>query len=139
MKSNIPFLTKSVIGVTAVITANQFWSWFSVNSVETAILVGVIMQACLSFFIWLEGYTASKWQEKGSQTIHKIGRGITSYISLVGGKFVTMGIIGAAFGGSVAMQGYFGGVVVFFGLIFLILGMEKVVENTFYKPEMTTA
>ncbi|WP_295898701.1 hypothetical protein [uncultured Vibrio sp.] len=136
MKSNVPFLAKSVIGITAVFTANHYWSWFSVDSAESAVLMGVIVQVCLSFFIWLEGFTAAKWQEKGSAKIHKVGRGITSYISLVGGKFVTMGIIGALFGGSVAMEGYFNGVVVFFGLIFLILGMEKAVEKTFFKPEV---
>ncbi|MCK6264464.1 hypothetical protein KP803_14375 [Vibrio sp. ZSDE26] len=139
MKSNIPFIAKSVIGITAVFTANHFWSWFSVDSVQVVILVGILMQACLSFFIWLEGYTASKWQERGSSKIHKIGRGITSYISLVGGKFVTMGIIAALFGGSVVMEGYVNGVVVFFGLIFLILGMEKAVEKAFYKTELATA
>ncbi|MEZ9232242.1 hypothetical protein AB4259_14290 [Vibrio amylolyticus] len=135
MKSNVPFMTKSVIGITSVFAANHYWSWFTVDSVEVAVLVGVLVQACLSFFIWLEGFAAGKWQQRGSAKIHKIGRGITSYISLVGGKFVTMAIIGALFGGSVAMDGYFNGVVVFFGLIFLILGLEKAVEKVFFKPE----
>ncbi len=139
MKSNIPFLAKSVIGITAVVIANHYWSWFTVASIEIAVLVGVIMQACLSFFLWLEGFTAGKWQAKGAEKIHKIGRGITSYISLVGGKFVTMGIISALFGASVVMEGYFNGVVVFFGLIFLILGMEKAVEKTLYKSEIVAS
>ncbi|ORT52744.1 hypothetical protein ST37_00065 [Vibrio sp. qd031] len=139
MTSTIPFLTKSIIGITAVVIANQYWSWFTVDSLNTAILVGVIMQVCLSFFIWLEGYAANKWQQKGSTKLHKIGRGVTSYISLVGGKFVTMGIIGALFGSSVVMTGYFSGIVVFFGLIFLILGLEKAVEKSFYTSELETA
>lgn len=137
MTSNIPFMTKSVIGITAVLVANHYWSWFTVSSIEVAVLVGVLMQACLCFFIWLEGFTAKKWQAKGKATVHKIGRGVTSYLSLVGGKFITMGIIGAIFGSSVLMEGYFNGVVVFFGLIFLILGLEKVVERFFYQTPVS--
>lgn len=132
MKSNVPFIAKLFIGVTSVVIADQQWSWFHVDNYTNMILVGVLMQVCLSFFIWLEGFSANLWQRKGNTKLHKVGRAITSYISLVGGKFVTMGIISLAFGESVMIGGYFGGLVTFFALIFVILGLEKAVEHTFY-------
>lgn len=130
MKSNLNALEKSSVGVVSVAIANYSWGWVEISGAMNIVMIGLLMQVCLSFFMWLEGFTASKWQARGDAKKYKIGRGITSYISLVGGKFVTMGIISMLFGSSVVLSGYFGGVVAFFGIIFLIMGLEKLVEAT---------
>ncbi|GEM79338.1 hypothetical protein [Vibrio superstes] len=120
---NVNAIEKSLIGIISVAIASQ-WAWVHIPSVKEIIFVGLLMQLCLSFFIGLEAWSANKWKQKGDAKKYKIGRGITSYISLVGGKFVTMGIIAVLFK-SVAFTGWVGGVVAFFGIIFLIMGMEK--------------
>ncbi|MEZ9628184.1 hypothetical protein AB4304_01590 [Vibrio breoganii] len=122
MKSNLKILEKVTLGVIATGIASDLWSWL-VIPVEDIFVVGALISLMLSFFVWLEGFLAVKWQAKGEAKKYKIGRGITSYISLVGGKFATMGAIGYLFP-KVQMLGYFNGVVVFFGLIFLIMGFE---------------
>ncbi|NOH95225.1 hypothetical protein [Vibrio sp. 99-70-13A1] len=129
MKSNLNAIEKASVGIVSVAIANSYWSWVEINGAMNVVFVGLLLQVCLSFFIWLEGFTADKWKAKGEAKKYKIGRGITSYISLVGGKFVTMGITSALFGGSVVLSGYFGGLVAFFGIIFLIMGLEKIMEQ----------
>ncbi len=116
-------IEKSLIGILSVAIASQ-WAWVHIHSALEIALVGVLMQLCLSFFIGLEAWSASKWKQQGDAKKYKVGRGITSYLSLVGGKFVTMGIIAVLFE-SVAFTGWLGGVIAFFGIIFLIMGMEK--------------
>ncbi len=127
MKSNLKILEKVTLGVIATAIASDMWSWL-VIPVEDIFVVGALISLMLSFFVWLEGFLAAKWQAKGDAKKYKIGRGITSYISLVGGKFAAMGAIATLFP-EVQMLGYFNGVVVFFGLIFLIMGFEAAWEK----------
>lgn len=58
-------------------------------------------------------------------------RGITTYIILVGSKFVMLAAIDFVFGDSVVFSGPYNGIVAFFGVVFAIMISEAIVGKIY--------
>ncbi|MEO0889857.1 MAG: hypothetical protein AAFX97_06750, partial [Pseudomonadota bacterium] len=63
----------------------------------------------------------------------KIYRGISTYVILVGSKFVMLEAINILFGDKVDFSGPWNGVVAFFAVVFTILISEVIVGKIYFK------
>ncbi|PTC06202.1 hypothetical protein VME0621_02999 [Vibrio mediterranei] len=115
----------SIITTVVMLVLNASWDWVFIASLEVAVYASVVLTGMLKGAISLEKVMASYFLKH--KTLPKLKRGISSYIILVGSKFLAMGIIAMLFGQHVAFTGAFGGVVAFFAIIFAVLGLEGVV------------
>ncbi|ASI90213.1 MULTISPECIES: hypothetical protein [Vibrio] len=117
----------SIITTVVMLVLNASWDWVFIASLEVAVYASVVLTGMLKGAISLEKVMASYFLKH--KTLPKLKRGISSYIILVGSKFLAMGIIAMLFGQHVAFTGAFGGVVAFFAIIFAVLGLEGVVAK----------
>ncbi|MCG9786121.1 hypothetical protein L1D61_03095 [Vibrio mediterranei] len=117
----------SVITTVVMLVLNASWDWVFIASLEVAVYASVVLTGMLKGAISLEKVMASYFLNH--KTLPKLKRGISSYIILVGSKFLAMGIIAMLFGQHVAFTGAFGGVVAFFAIIFAVLGLEGVLAK----------
>ncbi|AYV22169.1 hypothetical protein [Vibrio mediterranei] len=117
----------SIITTAVMLVLNASWDWVFIASLEVAVYASVVLTGMLKGAISLEKVMASYFLKH--KTLPKLKRGISSYIILVGSKFLAMGIIAMLFGQHVAFTGAFGGVVAFFAIIFAVLGLEGVVAK----------
>ncbi|MCL9776154.1 hypothetical protein [Vibrio methylphosphonaticus] len=124
----------TVITTIVMLSLNASWDWVFIASLEVAVLASIILAGMLKGAISLEKVMASHFLTH--KTLPKLKRGVSSYLILVGSKFVAMGIIASVFGQHVAFTGAFSGVVAFFAIIFAVLGIESLL-NRFMAP--TTA
>lgn len=117
----------SIITTVVMLVLNASWGWVFVASLEVAVYASVVLTGMLKGAISLEKVMASYFLKH--KTLPKLKRGISSYIILVGSKFLAMGVIAMLFGQHVAFTGAFSGVVAFFAIIFAVLGLEGVVAK----------
>ena len=117
----------SIITTVVMLVLNASWDWVFIASLEVAVYASVVLTGMIKGAISLEKVMASYFLKH--KTLPKLKRGISSYIILVGSKFLAMGIIAMLFGQHVAFTGAFGGVVAFFAIIFAVLGLEGVVAK----------
>ncbi|NOH30349.1 hypothetical protein [Vibrio mediterranei] len=117
----------SIITTVVMLVLNASWDWVFIASLEVAVYASVVLTGMLKGAISLEKVMASYFLKH--KTLPKLKRGVSSYIILVGSKFLAMGIIAMLFGQHVAFTGAFGGVVAFFAIIFAVLGLEGVVAK----------
>jgi hypothetical protein len=117
----------SIITTVVMLVLNASWDWVFIASLEVAVYASVVLTGMLKGAISLEKVMASYFLKH--KTLPKLKRGISSYIILVGSKFLAMGIIAMLFGQHVAFTGAFGGVVAFFAIIFAVLGLEGVLAK----------
>ncbi|MFA0544436.1 hypothetical protein AB4512_24630, partial [Vibrio sp. 10N.222.52.B7] len=62
----------------------------------------------------------------------KVYRALSTYIILVGSKFVMLEAINLMFGDKVSFTGPWGGVVAFFAVVFTILVAEVIVSKVYF-------
>ncbi|MFC5076995.1 hypothetical protein VTH8203_02305 [Vibrio thalassae] len=117
----------SIITTVVMLVLNASWDWVFVASLEVAVYASMVLTGMLKGAISLEKVMASYFLKH--KTLPKLKRGISSYIILVGSKFLAMGVIAMLFGQHVAFTGAFGGIVAFFAIIFAVLGLEGVVAK----------
>ncbi|MCW8347407.1 hypothetical protein MD535_15490 [Vibrio sp. ZSDZ65] len=117
----------TVITTIVMLSLNASWDWVFIASLEVAVLASIILASMLKGAISFEKVMASYFLTH--KTLPKLKRGISSYVILVGSKFVAMGIIASVFGQHVAFTGAFGGVVAFFAIIFAVLGIESLLAR----------
>ena len=88
------------------------------------------MQVLLKLTLAGEHALAAYFAKKSGVT-PKILRGVTTYIILVGSKFVILGIINVIFGEKVLFTGPWNGVVAFIVIVAAILAAEFVVSRIY--------
>lgn len=116
--------------LTIINFCDEYWDWVSIESFSVSMLVSILLVIGLAFFIKMESKAADYFKSKpGVKT--KVLRGISSYIILVGGKFVLMGVIAILFGDLVKFTGPFGGAVAFIGLVTAVLVADGIVKKIY--------
>ncbi len=124
----------SVITTIIMLLLNASWDWVFIASLEIAVLSSVVLASMLKGAISLEKVMASHFLTH--KTLPKLKRGVSSYVILVGSKFVAMAVIAVLFGQHIAFTGAFGGVVAFFAIIFAVLGVEGVIGKVMARREI---
>ena len=117
--------------LTVINLCDEYWSWVSIRSFTVSIVVAVILLLGLMFFITTEKKAAAYFKSK-SGTTPKILRGISSYLLLVGGKFVLMGVIAILLGEAVEFSGPMHGAIAFIVLVTAILAVDGIVKKIYY-------
>ncbi|MCP3888754.1 MAG: hypothetical protein GY702_07745, partial [Desulfobulbaceae bacterium] len=117
--------------LTVINLCDEYWSWISIRSFTVSIVVAVILLLGLMFFISSEKKAADYFKTKSGAGA-KISRGISSYLLLVGGKFVLMGVIAVLLGDAVDFSGPLHGAIAFIILVSAILGVDSLVRKIYY-------
>lgn len=117
--------------LTIINLCDEYWSWVSIRSFTVSIVVAVILLLGLMFFITTEKKAAAYFKSKPG-TSPKVLRGISSYLLLVGGKFVLMGVIAVILGDAVKFSGPMHGAIAFIVLVSAILAVDGIVRRIYY-------
>ena len=126
----LSYMIASLLYLTIINFFDEYWDWVSINSFSISVLVAIVLVVGLAFFIKVESKTAAYFKSK-TGVMPKILRGITSYIVLVGGKFLIMGIIAVAFGGLVKFSGPWSGAVAFIVVVIVVMLADGVANKVF--------
>ena len=116
--------------LTIINLCDEYWDWVSIESFSISMLVSILLVVGLAFFIKMESKAADYFKSK-SGVKAKVLRGISSYIVLVGGKFLLMGVIAVLFGDRVKFAGPFHGAVAFIGLVTAVLMADGIVKKIY--------
>lgn len=119
-----------LVDLTVINLFDEYWAYVSINSFSISLLAAVLMQVLLKLTIAGEHKLANYFKAKEG-TAPKVMRGITTYIILVGSKFVILEIINIVFGDKVKFTGPWNGVVAFIVLVIAILAAEFVIGKTY--------
>ncbi|MFA0281280.1 hypothetical protein AB4504_06115 [Vibrio sp. 10N.222.55.F12] len=106
---------------------DEYWDFVNIESF-TIFLIAALL---LKLSIGLEHKIAEHFKSKPG-TAPKVYRAITTYIILVGSKFVMLEAINLLFGDKVSFTGPWGGVVAFFAVVFTILVAEVIVSKIYF-------
>ena len=116
--------------LTIINLCDEYWDWVSIESFSISMLVSILLVVGLAFFIKMESKAADYFKSK-SGVKAKVLRGISSYIILVGGKFLLMGVIAVLFGDLVKFSGPLHGAVAFIGLVTAVLVADGIVKKIY--------
>ena len=116
--------------LTIINFCDEYWAWVSIGSFSISMLVSILLVVGLAFFIKMESKAADYFKSK-SGVKAKVLRGISSYIILVGGKFLLMGVIAVLFGDLVKFSGPLHGAVAFIGLVTAVLVADGIVKKIY--------
>lgn len=109
----------------------------SISSLSPShLLLRFLLQLLLKLSIGLEHKLADYFKSKPG-TAPKIYRGLSSYVILVGSKFVMLEAINILFGDKVDFTGPWNGVVAFFAVVFTILVAEIIVSKIYFALDDT--
>lgn len=132
----VGYMNVILLYLTIINFCDEYWAWVHISSFSVSLLVSILLVAGLAFFIKLESKVAEHFKSKPG-TKAKVLRGISSYIILVGGKFVLMAVIAILFGDLVLFSGPFHGAVAFIGLVTAVLvadGIMKKIYSSLGRP-----
>ncbi|MEZ9060714.1 hypothetical protein AB4323_05795 [Vibrio sp. 10N.261.52.C11] len=106
---------------------DEYWDFVNIESFTISLIAALL----LKLSIGLEHKIAEHFKSKPG-TAPKVYRAITTYIILVGSKFVMLEAINLLFGDKVSFTGPWGGVVAFFAVVFTILVAEVIVSKIYF-------
>ncbi|MDK9737146.1 hypothetical protein KI655_07515 [Vibrio sp. D404a] len=110
---------------------DEYWEYVNIESFTISFIAAILLQLLLKLSIGLEHKIADYFKSKPG-TAPKVYRGISTYIILVGSKFVMLEAINILFGDKVSFTGPLNGVVAFFAVVFVILISEVVVSKIYF-------
>ncbi|KDN30477.1 membrane protein [Vibrio fortis] len=110
---------------------DEYWEYVNIESFTISFIAAILLQLLLKLSIGLEHKIADYFKNKPG-TAPKVYRGISTYIILVGSKFVMLEAINILFGDKVSFTGPLNGVVAFFAVVFVILISEIVVSKIYF-------
>ncbi|GEM80061.1 hypothetical protein [Vibrio superstes] len=119
-----------LVDLTVLNLLDEFWQYVSISSFIVSLGAAILLQLLLKLSIGLEHKLANYFKSKPG-TAPKVYRGITTYIILVGSKFVMLAAIDFVFGDSVLFSGPYNGIVAFFGVVFAIMISEAIVGKIY--------
>lgn len=126
------YMISILLDLTVINFADEHWDWVSIPSFTVAFMVTILLQGGLSLCIRAEHKVAAYFKEKQGVG-PKVLRGVCTYIILVGGKFVIMGILNLIFGERIEFGGPFHGAISFVVLVALILVADGISKKIYYK------
>ncbi len=110
---------------------DEYWDFVNIESFTISLIAALLLQLLLKLSIGLEHKISEHFKSKPG-TAPKVYRAITTYIILVGSKFVMLEAINLLFGDKVSFTGPWGGVVAFFAVVFTILIAEVIVSKIYF-------
>lgn len=125
-----------LVDLTVLNFFDEFWQFVSIESFSISFAAAILLQLLLKLSIGLEHKLANYFKSKPG-TAPKVYRGLTSYIILVGSKFIMLEAINIIFGDKVEFTGPLGGVVAFFTVVITILVAEAIVSKVYFALDDT--
>ncbi|PTP43941.1 hypothetical protein [Vibrio splendidus] len=110
---------------------DEYWDFVNIESFTISLIAALLLQLLLKLSIGLEHKVADYFKQE-SGTAPKVYRALSTYIILVGSKFVMLEAINLMFGDKVSFTGPWGGVVAFFAVVFTILVAEVIVSKIYF-------
>lgn len=121
-----------LVDLTVLNLFNEFWQYVTISSFSVSLLVAILLQLLLKLSIKAEHKIAEYFKNKPG-VAPKIYRGLSSYVILVGSKFIMLEAINLSFGDKIDFSGPWNGIVAFFAIIFAILIAETIVAKIYFK------
>ncbi len=113
---------------------DEYWEYVNIESFTISFAAAILLQLLLKFSIGLEHKIANYFKAKEGLA-PKIYRGLSTYVILVGSKFLMLEAINLMFGDKVSFTGPWHGVVAFFAVVFAILIAETIVSKIYFALE----
>ena len=113
---------------------DEYWEYVNIESFTISFAAAILLQLLLKFSIGLEHKIANYFKAKEGLA-PKIYRGLSTYVILVGSKFLMLEAINLMFGDKVSFTGPWHGVVAFFAVVFAILIAEAIVSRIYFALE----
>ncbi|WP_047042936.1 hypothetical protein [Vibrio mexicanus] len=110
---------------------NEYWTFVSFSSFSVSLAAAVLMQVLLKASIKAEHKIAAYFMAKEG-VWPKVMRGVSSYIILVGSKFLILEVLNIVFGNNIQFTGPWNGVIAFIAVVFAILLAEKIVAKIYF-------
>ncbi|WP_295890725.1 hypothetical protein [uncultured Vibrio sp.] len=120
-----------LVDLTVLNFFDEYWSYVNIESFTVSFAAALLLQLLLKLSISAEHKLADYFKSKPGTT-PKVYRGVSTYIILVGSKFVMLEAINILFGDKVSFTGPLNGVVAFFAVVFVILISEIVVSKIYF-------
>lgn len=120
-----------LVDLTVLNFYDEYWEFVNIESFTISFAAALLLQLLLKLSIAAEHKLANYFKQK-SGTAAKFYRGISTYIILVGSKFVMLEAINILFGDKVQFTGPLHGVVAFFAVVFTILISEIIVSKIYF-------
>ncbi|USD53028.1 hypothetical protein J4N37_19455 [Vibrio sp. SCSIO 43153] len=121
-----------LVDLTVLNFYDEYWDFVTIDSFTISFAAALLLQLLLKLSIKAEHKIAEHFKSKPG-TAPKIYRGISTYVILVGSKFVMLEAINILFGDKVDFSGPWNGVVAFFAVVFTILISEVIVGKIYFK------
>lgn len=121
-----------LVDLTVLNFFDEYWSFVCIESFSISFAAAVLLQLLLKLSISAEHKIAEYFKSKPGSAA-KIYRGISSYIILVGSKFIMLEAINIMFADKVQFNGPLNGVVAFFTVIITILVTEMLISRIYFK------
>ncbi|WP_261815509.1 hypothetical protein [Vibrio gallicus] len=119
-----------LVDLTVLNLLEEYWHYVNISSFTVSLGAAILLQLLLKLSIGLEHRLAAYFKTKPG-TAPKIYRGVSTYIILVGSKFVMLGAIDVVFGDAVSFSGPWNGIMAFFVVVFVILIAETIVGKIY--------
>lgn len=110
---------------------NEYWDYVTVSSFSVAFVSAILLQALMKSSIQLEHKIAAYFAKKEGG-LPKVLRAISSYIVLVGSKFLMLEVLNIFFGDKILFSGPWNGVIAFIVVVFAMLLTEKIVGKIYF-------
>ncbi len=127
----VGYLNAIFLYLTVINFCDEYWAWVNIESFTISVFVSILLLVGLILLVSTEKKAATYFKTK-SGVSPKIMRGVTSYILLVGGKFVIMGIIALLFGDRVTFTGPLHGAIAFIGVVTAVLVADGISKKIYY-------
>ncbi|MPW37852.1 hypothetical protein [Vibrio sp. B1Z05] len=125
-----------LVDLTVLNFFDEYCQYVNIESFTISFIAAILLQLLLKLSIGLEHKLANYFKSKPG-TAPKIYRGVSTYVILVGSKFVMLEAINIIFGEKVQFSGPFNGVVAFFAVVFVILIAEVTVSKIYFALDNT--
>ncbi len=126
----VGYLNAILMYLTVINFCDEYWAWVDIRSFTVSLFVSVLLLLGLMLLVSTEKKAAAYFMAKpGARP--KVMRGLTSYILLVGGKFVIMGAIAILFGDRVTFSGPLHGAIAFVGVVTATLVADGIAKKIY--------
>ncbi|OCH03672.1 hypothetical protein [Aliivibrio fischeri] len=120
-----------LVDLTVLNFFDEYWDFVNIESFTVSFAAAILLQLLLKLSINAEHKIADYFKSKPG-TAPKIYRALSSYVILVGSKFIMLEAINILFGDKVSFEGTLNGVVAFFAVVFTILIAEIIVSKIYF-------
>lgn len=121
-----------LVDLTVLNFFDEYWDYVSIDSFSISFAAAILLQLLLKLSIRAEHKVAAYFKAKSGPGA-KLYRGISSYVILVGSKFIMLEAINIMFGNKVQFNGPLNGVVAFFTVVITILISEMLISKIYLK------